>query len=95
MLPEAAVAGLAAVVHPVVDGGPGATVEQTAVSSPPTPTPRGRPWTAGEEHVAWAAGLWVSSYHAKGEAADGIAGPVTRRLLSELSDRCARAGTIT
>lgn len=91
VLPEAAVAGLAAAVHPVVDDGPGATVEQTAVFLAAYADARGRPWTTEEEQVAWAAGLWVSCYNAKGEAVDGIDGPVTRCLLSELSDRCARA----
>lgn len=91
MLPEAAVAGLAATMHPVVDDGPGATVEQAAALLSAYAAARGRAWTVDEAGVAWAAGLWVLSHNAKGEAVDGINGPATRHLLSELDDRCTRA----
>jgi len=91
VLPEAAVAGLAAVVHPVVEDGPGATVEATAAFLSAYAAARGSAWTVLETQVAWAAGLWVLSHNAKGEAVDGIDGPATRHLLSELDDRCTRA----
>lgn len=91
VLPEAAVAGLAAAVHPVVDDGPGATVEQTAQFLAAYAAARAHAWTAEEEQVAWAAGMWVLAHGAKGEAVDGITGPATRHLLSELGDRCGRA----
>jgi len=59
LLPEAAVAGLAAAVHPVVDDGPGATVAQTAAFLTAYAAARARPWSVDEEQVAWAAGVWV------------------------------------
>ena len=46
VLPEAAVAGLTAAVHPVVDDGPGATVEQTAAFLAAYADARDRAWTA-------------------------------------------------
>ena len=79
-------------MHPVVDDGPGATVEQAAAFLADYADASGRAWTAEEEQVASAAGLWVLAYSAKGDAVDGIGGPVTRRLRSELGDRCAWAG---
>ena len=100
VLPEAAVAGLAAAVHPVVDDGPGATVEQTAAFLTAYAAARARPWSVDEEQVAWAAGVWVLAYAAAGEAAgragptseSGAGGPVVAHLRSELPDRCVRAG---
>lgn len=92
VLSEAAVAGLAAAVHPVLDDGAGASVAQTAAFLTAYADARHVPWTAEEAGVAWAAGIWVLAYNAKGEAVDGIHGPVTDHLLSGLQSRRGRAG---
>lgn len=75
-------------MYPVVEDGPGATVEATAAFLAAYAAARGSAWTVLEAQAAWAAGLWVLSHNAD---IDGIDGPATRHLLSELDDRCTRA----
>jgi len=89
---EAAVAGLAAAVHPVLDDGPGSDVAQTAAFLTAYVDVRRVPWTAEEKEVAWAAGIWVRAYNAKGDALDRVHGPVTDHLLNGLSSRRESAG---
>jgi hypothetical protein len=51
---------------------------------------RGRPWTAGEREVAWAAGAWVTAFNGKKDAVRG--GQAAQGLAAEIADRIYRAG---
>jgi hypothetical protein len=93
-LPEAAIAGLAAAVHKIVDDGPGSTVEQTERFLAAYAEARAEPWTAEEHQIAWSAGLWVLAFNAKAEMVDGMRGPHTRHLRSELNERARLAGLV-
>ena len=92
--PEAAIAGLAAAVFPS-GGDPGdpgkhATVAQGEQFLAAYERARGRPWTAGEREMAWAAGAWGTAFNAKKEAALG--GRAAPGAAAELADRLRRAG---
>lgn len=89
---EAAIAGLAAATFPAVSRLP-------AAASPAESrrfllayaAARGRPWTADEWQVAWAAGLWALAYNARVEAAEGGV-QLTARLAGEVTHRLRLAG---
>jgi aminoglycoside phosphotransferase (APT) family kinase protein len=90
--PEEAIVGLAAAVWPAA-GGPGgaASVAQTDEFISGYQLAAGQTWTARQEQVAWAAGLWVRLFNAKKDAADG-GGPQLDRLANEILERLSRAG---
>ncbi len=89
---EAAIAGLAAAVFPTASRAPDmASLEASRAFLVAYADCRGRPWSAGERQVAWAAGLWVLAYNARLEQAEGRSGLPTR-LAAEADARLALAG---
>lgn len=84
--PEAVIAGAAAAVY-TDDGAAGdaATVEETAAFLGAY-RPAARSWPAGSDAVAWAAGIWVQTFNAKKQAADG-GGPQLDALGSDIAVR--------
>ena len=52
---------------------------------------RGRPWTALEREVAYAAGAWVGAYNAAFEYLKGGPGPVAVGLRQQGQERLRRA----
>lgn len=84
--PEAAIAGAAAAVY-TDDGSVGdvATVEETAAFLN-VYRRSARSWALGSDRVAWAAGIWVRTFNAKKQAADG-GGPQLDALGSDVAVR--------
>jgi Ser/Thr protein kinase RdoA (MazF antagonist) len=91
-LPEAAIAGLAAAVFPATDDVPGASVEQSAAFLDAYERARGEPFTRDEREVAWAAGVWILGYNAKGGSMRAPDGLSERWFRAQCADRLARAG---
>lgn len=90
-LPEAAIAGAAAVVFPTDSSrGRSATVAETGAFLDQYERSRGRAFTPAERRTAWAAGLWVLAYKSKIEIVEG-GGPLLERLADELAERLERA----
>lgn len=90
--PEAAVAGLAAAVFPAVDHvALASSVHQNEQFLLAYADARGRPWSAAELHVAWAAGLWALAYNARLETGAG-GSALTRQLAKQATARLRRAG---
>ncbi|HEX7168764.1 MAG TPA: phosphotransferase [Acidimicrobiales bacterium] len=92
-LPEAALAGAAAVAWPG-DGSPTAsTVDETRAFLDAYERLRGEPFTDVEHEVAWAAGLWMFAFDAKKHlvANDGVTW-LLEKLQAELDVRSANAG---
>lgn len=91
--PEAAVAGAAAAVYPA-DGAPltDATVAETDAFLRAYAGARGRPWSADEQQIAWAAGLWVRVFNARKASLRPDGAPVVERLAGEVADRLRLAG---
>jgi Ser/Thr protein kinase RdoA (MazF antagonist) len=90
--PEAAIAGVAAAVCPAF-GGPGtATLEESEAFLQAYEQARGRPWSADERQVCWAAGLWVRAYNAKKATLEGDSGALLGRLAGEAAERLRLAG---
>jgi hypothetical protein len=69
-LSEAAFAGLAAVMFAMTRDNPGASLAESSDFLGAYALARGARWTREEQEIAWAAGLWVMAYHAKGEIVD-------------------------
>jgi hypothetical protein len=95
--PEAILAGQAgymcAKTTVELDGcAPGASVEMTERFLAAYEAARGRPWTADEREVAWAAGLWVALFDARvsriEDRGEGFADLVRR----DAPERLRRAG---
>jgi len=89
-LPEAAIVGIAAAIFPATGGDEAATVDQSEEFIATYLTATGRPWSAEEHSVAWAAGLWALAYNAKGCFIGSDGGPVADRLETESEQRLAR-----
>ena len=91
--PEAALAGQAGPVFGVTGkpGDPPRLSESAEFLNAYTVT-RGRPWTAEEDEVAWAAGLWVLVFDAKKETVAVEGGPRYTHLVDEVAERLRRAG---
>lgn len=90
--PEVAIVGLAAAVWPAAgNAGEAATVQQTEWFLDAYESARGKPWSASERELCWAAGLWVRAFNAKKDASTG-GGPQLDLLAAELADRRQRAG---
>jgi hypothetical protein len=87
--PECLFAGAAAAVW-TADGTPGAaSVEQTADFLMAYNQLRREPMTAGEVELAWAAGLWVRTFNAVKDLADGLGDTLPQ---DEADQRLRRAG---
>jgi hypothetical protein len=91
--PEAMIAGAAAAVFPA-SGMPltDATLHETAAVLVAYAHARGRPWSAEEWQVCWAAGVWVRAFNAKKAAVSHPDGPVVEQLRIEVVERLQRAG---
>ncbi|WP_411074957.1 hypothetical protein [Streptomyces sp. cmx-4-7] len=77
-----------------VTGKPGGTplIDESARFLDAYAVARGRPWSAEEHEVAWAAGLWVLTYNAKKESVLIENGPGGTHLANEVAERLRRAG---
>jgi len=92
-LPEAALAGAAAAIFTsTVQPGGEATVDQSGQFLTAYANARGKPWTASEYEVCWAAGLWTRAFDAKKEAVTQGGGPLGERLRLEAPERLRRSG---
>lgn len=91
--PEAAIAGAAAAVFPA-DGDPltDATLAETEAFLHTYAAARGRPWSADEWQIAWAAGLWVRVFNAKKASLRPDGAPTVEQLAAEVQDRLRFAG---
>lgn len=91
--PEATIAGAAAIIFPASGRlNEQATVAQSARFLEAYTTARGRPFSAAEEEVAWAAGLWVQAYKAKKGTVTGEGEHLLEPLAAEAKERLGRAG---
>jgi len=90
--PEAAIAGVAAAVCPACSEPGAATLEECAVFLRAYEQARGRPWSADERQVCWAAGLWISAYNAKKATLEDNGGALLERLAHEAAERLRLAG---
>lgn len=88
---EAALAGFAAALHPAVSADEHATIEETAAFLDAYCAARGRPFSADERQVSWAAGVWTRAYDAKYQYATGQA--VVSLSEPDARERLRRAGT--
>lgn len=89
---EAALAGLASAVFPTTTRAPGMAAQGASSRFLAAyADARGRPFTAQELQVCWAAGLWVLAYNARQEWALGRPG-LPERLAAEAEQRLALAG---
>jgi len=87
--PECLFAGAAAAMW-TADGTPGAaSVDQTAEFLTAYNLARSEPMTAGETELAWAAGLWVRTFNAVKDLADGLGDTLPQ---AETDQRLRRAG---
>ena len=87
--PECLFAGAAAAMW-TADGSPGAaSVEQTADFLAAYNQLRDKPMTADEVELAWAAGLWVRTFNAVKDLADGLGDTLPQ---DEADQRLRRAG---
>jgi hypothetical protein len=92
-LPEAAIAGAAALVHPAQGEPVTADIEQTERFLHAYAAARGEPWDQDEWQVAWAASLWLQTFNAKKESIDGDDGPLQRELARDGPQRLDRSRT--
>jgi hypothetical protein len=90
--PEAVIAGAGAAAFPAEERPTAASIEDTTSFLAAYEVARGRPWSAEEREVAWAAGLWLMAYNAKIETIDGGLSPVRDRLVEEAEARLQFAG---
>jgi hypothetical protein len=91
-LPEAVVAGSTAGDFASYDRTRLATVEESERFLDAYAGARGRPWTAAETEVAWAACAWLAAYNAAFEALKDGPYPVTERFAEDVAERLRRAG---
>ncbi len=89
-LPEAALAGGASVIF-TQDTYAAATLEESKAFLESYEALRGRPWTAAERSVCWAAGLWNLAFDAKKDVVRGGGGSI-ERLRLEADERLRLAG---
>jgi hypothetical protein len=90
-LPEATIAGLASVMFAMTADNPGASLAESSDFLGAYAIARGHHWTREEQEVAWAAGLWLMAYNAKGETVDNAGGAATALLLAQQDERLRRA----
>lgn len=90
---EHAIAGAASAVFPSSPDGQvvAATINQTQTFLDEYQAARGVHWSAEEQEICWAAGLWVVAYNAKKETLGGGSGYLSH-LEHEASERMRRAG---
>ncbi|HJZ49871.1 MAG TPA: hypothetical protein VKE41_21990 [Roseiflexaceae bacterium] len=69
-----------------------ATLDETEAFLDAYAVARGRPWSADERLVCWAAGLWVRAFNAKKAAVRGGREQVVERLKVEAAERLRQAG---
>ncbi len=91
-LPEAAIAGLAAICFARSDTGQCALVPESTAFLDAYQVARHRPFTPTEWRVAWAAGVWLLAHDAKAEYLLGREGVVTVQLRAEADARLTRTG---
>jgi hypothetical protein len=91
-LPEAALAGAAALVHPAQGEPVTADAVDTERFLDAYAIERGLGWNARESRVAWAASLWLQAYNAKKESIDVPNGPLQQQLERDAMSRVARLG---
>ena len=87
---EAVLVGFAAALYSTVGPDELATVEETVKFLDAYGDPRGKPFSAEELQVSWAAGVWTRAYDAKFQHAAGEA--VVSLSESEAVERLRRAG---
>ncbi|MGC2034131.1 MAG: hypothetical protein WA761_01645 [Thermoplasmata archaeon] len=90
--PEAVIAGAGAAAFPAEERPTAASIEDTTSFLAAYEVARGRPWSAKEREIAWAAGLWLMAYNAKIETIDDGPSPVRDRLVEEAEERLRFAG---
>jgi len=90
--PEAALAGAASAVFGR-DAGPNelAPIESSQAFLAAYQDSRGRLFTAAEQEVAWAAGLWPTAHNARWEALHGDAPVCGDELRAQGAERLRRA----
>jgi hypothetical protein len=89
-LSEAAIAGAASASFSVVDWG-ATTVEESEAFLESYADVRGRPWSAAELEIAWAAGLWQLAFNAKKDILGGVRSNIDH-LERYGAERMRRAG---
>ncbi len=90
--PEPAVVGAAAAVWPAGAGSRhAATVQESEAFLDAYQHAAGRTWKNRDRRLAWASGLWLRTYNAKKDAADG-GGPQLDLLANEVDQRRRLAG---
>lgn len=90
--PEPAVVGAAAAVWPAgAEGRHAATVQESEAFLDAYQHAAGRTWNDSDQRLAWASGLWLRTYNAKKDAADG-GGPQLDLLANEVDQRRRLAG---
>jgi hypothetical protein len=87
---EAVLVGFAAALYSTVDADKLATVEDTERFLVAYCHARGRQFSTGELHRAWAAGVWTRAYDAKYQHAAGQ--PITSLSEDEARERLRRSG---
>jgi hypothetical protein len=87
---EPALVGFAAAVFPATCPGTEATVEETESFIASYVASVGRPFSADELELAWAAGVWLRAFDAKKQSA--VREPVRSLTQREAAERLARAG---
>ncbi|HEY2521791.1 MAG TPA: hypothetical protein VGJ19_16890, partial [Streptosporangiaceae bacterium] len=87
---EAVLAGFAAALHRSASGDEQATIEETGTFLDAYCDARGRPFSADERQLSWAAGVWTRAYDAKYQHAAGEA--VVSLSEEEARERLRRAG---
>jgi Ser/Thr protein kinase RdoA (MazF antagonist) len=90
--PEAAIAGAASAVFLEAGAGRRVLLADSEAFLAAYEQARGRPWSAREREVAWAAGLWVLAFNAKKETVRRPGGPACAHLAAEARQRLRRAG---
>ena len=91
--PESAIAGLASSVFPVTDEPlTEATLDESAAFLEAYERTRGRPWTAEEREVAWAASVWIRAWNAKRRVQTPDRHQTAPALHAEIGERLRLAG---
>jgi hypothetical protein len=91
-LPEAVVAGSTAGDFASHDRTRLATLEQTERFLEAYAEARGRPWTAAETEIAYAACAWLAAYNVAFEFLKDGPYPVTEQFAMDVAERLRRAG---
>ncbi|WP_219467263.1 phosphotransferase [Nonomuraea rhizosphaerae] len=89
--PEAALVGAASAVFPKLGPATLPPVESTEAFLAAYQDARGRPFTAEEQQVAWAAGLWSAAHDVRWEALHGYIAVSGKALWTQAAERLRRA----